>query len=538
MSIGLNNLLQNICSIRGYGESYGLIGDKMGRLDPVLLEDTKIHDMLDKVSAGSSSVINMSCYGMMLISANLPYLLFMGWYLHSVNPVLIWSLLLLFIPSFAKWLLRSKIIEKFEDTAAPIRREVKFYDSTLTNREFFKETRILGGFSQMLSRLMEAYRKLSKAEWKTNKKKNLLELAMGCFTATGWGVILYLLVYSLLNGKISVGAFAAVFGSLTMVFDYIQSSFYLINFIAEGHGAGQNYVRFLDLPEHSGTKQTANIAQGISLDNVSFGYPNAESMSVDGVSLEIKQGETIAIVGENGAGKTTLVRLMIGLYRPTAGNCVVRGIDTATADFASLFGGLSGVFQKYQKYQMTLKDNIQVSELKVSGDSFQVSDGVNAVRPGTDTINAVRPGTDTINGVPTVLLSVGVDADDSETFPAGLDTMLSREFDGVDLSGGQWQRIAIARGLYRMHDIVVLDEPTAAIDPLEESRIYKMFVDISKGKTSVIVTHRLGSVKIADRVIVMRDGKIVGDAPHDELMESCSYYAEMYHAQAGWYERS
>ena len=113
--------------------------------------------------------------------------------------------------------------------------------------------------------------------------------------------------------------------------------------------------------------------------------------------------------------------------------------------------------------------------------------------------------------------------------------MLSREFDGVDLSGGQWQRVAIARGLYRVHDTIVLDEPTAAIDPLEESRIYRRFVEISRGRTAIIVTHRLGSAKIADRVVVMDKGKIAGAGTHDELMRSCPLYREMYTAQAKWY---
>ena len=113
--------------------------------------------------------------------------------------------------------------------------------------------------------------------------------------------------------------------------------------------------------------------------------------------------------------------------------------------------------------------------------------------------------------------------------------MLSREFDGVDLSGGQWQRVAIARGLYRIHNTVILDEPTAAIDPIEESRIYKKFTEISKGKTAIIVTHRLGSAKIADRVVVMDKSKIVATGSHDELMMKCDLYNKMFSLQAEWY---
>jgi ATP-binding cassette subfamily B protein len=124
---------------------------------------------------------------------------------------------------------------------------------------------------------------------------------------------------------------------------------------------------------------------------------------------------------------------------------------------------------------------------------------------------------------------------EEESFPDGTQTMLSREFDGVDLSGGQWQRVAIARGLYRERGLIFLDEPTAAIDPIEESRVYRKFIEISKNKTAVIVTHRLGSVKIADRVIVMDKRKIAETGTHAELMERGGLYAEMFNAQAGWY---
>ena len=128
-----------------------------------------------------------------------------------------------------------------------------------------------------------------------------------------------------------------------------------------------------------------------------------------------------------------------------------------------------------------------------------------------------------------------IDHTDKDTFPEGLDTMLSREFDGVDLSGGEWQRVAIARGFYRESDIIVLDEPTAAIDPIEESAIYKKFVEVARDKTAVIVTHRMGSAKIAERIVVMKGGEIAEVGTHDELAGSGGLYAQMYAAQAGWY---
>ena len=126
---------------------------------------------------------------------------------------------------------------------------------------------------------------------------------------------------------------------------------------------------------------------------------------------------------------------------------------------------------------------------------------------------------------------------ENKTYADGVNTMLAREYGGIDLSGGQWQKVAIARGLYRCHNMIILDEPTAAIDPIEETRLYKKFIDMSKGKTSLIVTHRLGSAKIADRIIVMDNGEIVDCGTHDELMEHEGIYKKMYEAQAKWYVR-
>lgn len=274
--------------------------------------------------------------------------------------------------------------------------------------------------------------------------------------------------------------------------------------MASNLGKAQNFIRFMELPERGGEEGTADFSEGIVLENVSFIYPNAECKSIDNVSFEIKAGETVAIVGENGAGKTTLIRLILGLYKPTEGVVRINGMDTSKVNSRSLFRNVSGVFQKYQRYLMTLEDNIRISDM-------ESSEEVSAAAEQAD-----------------------VEADGA-SFPDGYKTMLSREFDGVDLSGGQWQRIAIARGLYRVHDIIVLDEPTAAIDPLEESRIYKKFVEISRGKTAIIVTHRLGSTKIADRVIVMDKGRVAAIGTHDELMENCELYRTMYNSQAEWY---
>ena len=169
------------------------------------------------------------------------------------------------------------------------------------------------------------------------------------------------------------------------------------------------------------------------------------------MNLTIKPGETIAIVGQNGAGKSTLVKLLVGLYLPTEGVVEIGGADSRKISPESIYKGTTGVFQKYQRYKLTLQENVWISDLEAQDQTH----------------------------LETAVKKADLELD-QETFPQGYDTMLSREFDGVDLSGGQWQRVALARGFYRRHDLIVLDEPTAAIDPLEETRIYQKFAELSE----------------------------------------------------------
>jgi ATP-binding cassette subfamily B protein len=205
----------------------------------------------------------------------------------------------------------------------------------------------------------------------------------------------------------------------------------------------------MELPERGGQAHERRREAGITAEGVSFRYPNAQEDSVSGINLQIKFGETVAIVGENGAGKTTLARLLTGIYKPTEGKVILYGMDTSDTDAQHLFGNMSGVFQKYQRYQMTLRDNIRISDFKGAAD--------------------IEPS----------LLQAGVSLD-SGSFPNGTETMLSREFEGVDLSGGECQRVAIARGLYRIHDTILLDEPTAAIDPGRKPHLSAIYQNVQR----------------------------------------------------------
>jgi len=488
------------------------INKKSALIDPVEYENPKRLDDINKAANGANSAIHFHIATSTVITFYLPYFIFMGFYLTSLKPMLLLCLLFVFVPVATAQILRSSVFSKLEDKAAPIRRERDAYDDAACGKGFYKETRNLGSFRYLKNLLVNTIGSLNAAIWGANKKSALIDFGFNTLSLLGYGGIMFLLVKYLLDGPetgISVGAFAAVYNSIGMLFAIMNEVISRhLGHLADNFGQIRNFLRFLDIP--SDNRENLNISkkEGITIENASFKYPNAEKDSLKNINLTVHPGETIAIVGENGAGKTTLVKLLTGLYKPTEGSVRIGETDVNTINYRSLFENVSGVFQKYQRYALTLKENVQIADF---------ADG------------------NTDGKVENTLSENHIDKDDADIFPNGLETMLSREFDGVDLSGGQWQRIAIARGFYRDSDIIVLDEPTASIDPIEESAIYKKFVEVAESKTAVIVTHRMGSAKIAERIVVMKDGEIAEIGSHDELVSNGGVYADMYIAQAGWY---
>lgn len=506
---------------------------KLSRLSPIKFEDTQVLDDIEKASQGMYTSVYFVLIVSLTFTFYIPYFITMGWYLFTLKPILVVSIVIVFIPVMLSRIIRAKIYTKVEDKSAPKRREMNYYESCCTQRALFKETRLLGAYTYFHNLYKDCLKAVQKLSWRASLRTGLLDLMMSFISLIGYILILYLTFVATMDGDISVGAFVAVINSIGMLFGIMEE---LVGRhfaqISDNLPKVRNYIRILEYEEHGGQDVAVENGYDIVVKNVWFSYPvgrkeekddkkkekdkeTAEKeeakepvFAVKNVSLTIRNGETIAIVGENGSGKSTLVRLLTGMYRPTKGDIFHGSHNTKDLSLKSTFANTSGVFQKYQRYQMTLSDNISISDTEKA--------------PTTERLNEVCG-------------MAGVEVD-QRSFPQGFDTMLSREFDGVDLSGGQWQRIAIARGFNRSHSFIVLDEPTAAIDPLEERNIYDRFAEISKDKTAVIVTHRLGSVKLADRIVMMEKGEIVGVGTHKELYENCPQYARLWDSQADSYK--
>lgn len=506
---GVSNYIPNIQMRKVNGRLSIGIHRKMARLSPVVFESTEKLDDINKAEQGKNNSMWFVTIFCTIFTFYLPYFLFMGWYLFTLKPILVLSIVLVFIPTAATQLIRTKVFANLEDKSAPIRREQDYCESCIVGRETFKETRLLGGFSYFKSRFLELLQTLQKLQLRAALKSDLAECGMRLLSIGGYFGILLLLFDALISKEITVGAFAAVFNSIGMLYSVMEEvvCFHIKN-LAKDMGTIRNYLNFLDLEERPGSLDTAPGWGDITLENVTLTYPQTDKPAVQDVSLALKKGETLAVVGENGSGKSTLIRLLTGLYPPDSGKVRINGTPASDLTFRALFAGVSAVFQRYQRYQMTLSDNIAISDTDETPDDSRLD---------------------------AVAEMAGVDKDD-RSFTDGYQTMLSREFDGVDLSGGQWQRVAIARGFFRRHHTIILDEPTAAIDPYEETRIYNRFAEISKDKSAVIVTHRLGSVKLADRIAVMKDGRLVQLGTHDVLIAEEGEYRRLYTAQEQWYQ--
>lgn len=409
--------------------------------------------------------------------------------------------------------------EKFSDAMAPIWRKMTYLENTTKNFDYAKDIRLF----HMSDVFEKEFGKVNHSFYSLNKKHHnrwiLCNGGMESILLLQKVLMYSWLVYMVLSGhyQISdfvlyvglVGTFHSSVGFITWIYSSIRGNCLMIN----------DYRNFIEWKEDS---QSAGEKDGhitdIDLDefefqfeNVSFKYPGHDNYVLKNINLTIKNGMKLAVVGVNGAGKTTFIKLIMKLYEPTEGRILLNGVDIKEYNRQEYFKLFSPVFQNVECFAMPIYQNVSFADEE---------------NTDMDKVNAV-------------LEQSGLKAK-IDTYESGIHTNLLKIFDkkGIDLSGGEKQRLAMARALYKDGKVVILDEPTAALDALAEDRMYREFEDMIQNKTAIFISHRLGSTRFCDKIAMFEDGSVVEEGTHDELMKKDDKYAYMFRIQSQYYNNS
>lgn len=369
-----------------------------------------------------------------------------------------------------------------------------------------------------------------------DRKRDMLQAQWKRTTASLWGNLIsgaffvgafVLVTYWIMDGNLTVGNYVTVTTGAIWFQDCLRALIRLIRTAEEESHFVGDLFEFLDAAQiegdlderalafdpsssktHDVTVAPCGIGMALEAYGVSFTYPTQSTPVIHNVNVRIEPGEKIAIVGDNGAGKTTLVKLLVGLYLAESGEVTIDGEAVSFQNAPRLRQRIAPVFQDYATYHVTARENIAFGDVQRLDDA-------------------------------TALQTAATKADVASVIaglPDRFDAFLGKEFGEVDLSGGQWQRIALARAFFRGADLLVLDEPTAALDPKAELALFERFAELVEGRTAIMVSHRLGITRLADRILVMSDGRIVESGTHEELLALDGKYAAFFRTQAQWYQ--
>jgi len=481
---------------------------KISKLYPDYMEVPKINDMITRSFDSMGSEWSSLQRGVMIegyaIIARVVSVVMVALSLYMFSPLLSFIVLAAPLPSLYTTYIGNKLNFKFSRDNAPILREANYFQEVLLGSSA-KEVKALNLFDFFFGKWKPLADEFLLKERKNRMRIFIMGTISGLISniaSVGANVFAIILMT---RGELSIGALGAVLVLISTLMNSTSSLFRsLANFISKKNEAAQ-FFELIDLNEQILDDTPKDIAiEMLSTQNISFRYPLTDDYRIKGIDFSLRKGEKIAFVGENGAGKTTFIKLLTGMLEPSEGDVLINGRPAKELDPAARYNAMSCVFQEPARLgTFTIADNVFIGDVSRTRDEGQI-----------------------------------IEALDFAAFEgAERDAMLGKDIGGTELSGGQWQKIAIARAYYRGRDFFVLDEPTSNLDPIAETEIFKQYIAMTQGKTVIMVTHRISVASLADRVVVFKNGEIVEDGTHEELLARDGEYAKLYSTQAQWYDR-
>lgn len=484
------------------------LGEKGTRLSMICYENTETNNMLKRakncIEQERFSDLSLSVFNILaeFLKVNGTLLVLDGF-----HPVLVGISLLSVFPYLIVRLVRGKEFYELKRYQAAGERRRNYLYHLFGDKQAVKELRIFEIEDYIEQKMYAARDNMKQEVWNFKKRDMRSLLICEIFCKSGYLLSIFSTILLLLHQVLDVGMMAAALAAFTSF--QTAAKYFLVSLgrIPECAAFVKDYYDFMDMEEaERGTEKLCSDFDSIKVKQLSFSYPGRKTPAVSNLSFTIKRNEVVAIVGNNGSGKTTLVKLLTGLYQAQKGQIYYGRQNLRSLDPEEFYKQISFVSQDFIKYELTVRENIGIGDWKQMENTGKIY---------------------------MLLHQVGLETFISQAF---VNQLLGNEFGGRELSVGQWQKLAIARGMMKDSSVIFLNEPTAALDPLMETKVLKMFLKIAREKTAIIVSHRIGICKEVDKIIVMKEGKIAEIGNHEELLAEKGEYYRLYTMQQKWYE--
>ena len=500
----LGDLFANRLSVR--------LMEHAATLDLAQFEDAEIYDHLERARRQTTGRIGL--FTLLLGTAqDLITLASLAGVLLVQLPWLLLLLTIAVLPAFLGEAHFASLGYSLLFSWTPERRLLDYLRYMGASDESAKEVKLFGLSDFLVGRYADLSDKFYQENKKLAVRRNIVSTLLVTIGTLGYYGAYAVIIYRTVLGVFSIGTLTFLAGSFRQSRDLIQRVLLALSQIYEQSLYLSDLFTFFDVRPTVVSQPGARavprpIRTGFQFENVGFRYPGSQRWAVRHLSFTFESHERIALVGENGAGKTTLVKLLARLYDPDEGRILLDGVDLREYDLDSLRKNIGIIFQDFVRYDFILRENIGVSQVEALDDDARIREA--ARRSLADSV--------------------------AQRVPQGFDQMLGRRFDnGVELSGGEWQKVALARAYMRDAQVLILDEPTAALDARAEYEVFLRFAELTKGRMAVLISHRFSTVRMADRILVLKGGELVDDGTHEELLARGGLYAELFSLQAAGY---